>query len=181
MTSAVFSELESGDLEFSIQPSSWRLRHEDVPVGVQTTALFDDEFACAVDRTVHRFDRMTRERYLELPHIVTHLHGWGVTAITDVWNREGIRPHVALVAPGFTSALLALPGTPLVATVQRALIRKLAQSLPIAVYDCPLPMDPLNQELYWHSRLEGDPAHAFVREQFVLAGQDVTAATAQAC
>ncbi|MBA3844954.1 MAG: hypothetical protein H0X39_20465, partial [Actinobacteria bacterium] len=178
MTSAAFSKLEAGDLEFSMQPSSWRLRHEDVPVGVRTTPLFDDEFACAVDCSVHRFDRMTRERYVELPHVVTRLHGWGTTAIADVWNREGIRPRVALVAPGFTSALLALPGTPLVATVQRALIRRLARSLPIAVFDCPLPMDPLHQELYWHSRLEGDPAHRFVREQFVLAGQDVSDATA---
>lgn len=172
-----FASLEAGDLELTVQPNFGRLTEDSMLPGLRSVPLWQDDFACAVDTATHDFDELTMERYLALPHAVTRLDGKTKTAVTIAWERHGLRPRQAVTTTTFFATLLLLPGTPMVATVQRNLIHAAARSLPIRLLECPVPIEPLRLELYWHERSEADPGHRFLREACQAVGQAMRAST----
>ena len=66
-----------------------------------------------------------------------------------------------------------LPGTPLIATMQRRLAHTLAPRLGLAICECPLRIPKLQETLMWHERSEQDPAHQYLREIFHTAVADL--------
>ena len=78
-----------------------------------------------------------------------------------------------MASTSFSNTLLTLPGTRMVATAQRRLIQQFAQFLPIRVFECPFPIDPIKEELYWHERCDDDPAHGYVRTRIEATGSEM--------
>lgn len=177
VTAATFAGLEAGDLHLSVQPNFLRLRGETAPNDLRWAPLYQDDFVCAIDPSIHDLDALTTELYLLLPHAHTRLPGLTRTAIDNAWDRNGVKPRVAVTTTSFTSSLLMIPGTPMIATVQRFLVRQVAKALPIRMVECPLPIDPLSFELYWHERNDADPGHRWVREQILATGSMMAAFT----
>ncbi len=176
VSGTVFSSLESGELDLSVQPSFTQLFDEALPSGIRSIPLFADDFACAVDGSLHSFDELTRELYLSLPHAAIRFHG-GDTIVGDAWRRNAITPAVAVTSTSYTNLVLLLPGTPMITTLQRRLIEELSQLAPIRLLECPFPIGPLQQNLFWHERWDDDPAHCYLREQLAAAALDMDAAT----
>lgn len=174
MRVTAFSNLASGDLDFTVQPRFWRESQENLPSGLKCSFLYEDDFVCAVDACAHDFDELSVKRYLELPHATTRLHDGRAMAVGVAWTKNGFNPQVAFASTSFSNTLLTLPGTPMVATVQRRLARQFAKVLPIRIHECPFPIDPLQEELYWHERSDDDPAHRFVRDLFAGVGRELS-------
>lgn len=177
VVATAFAGLEAGDLDLTVQPNLGRLTEESMPPCLRSMPLYTDDFACAVDATMHDSDEMTIERYLALPHAVTRLDGKTKTAVAIAWERHGLNPRQTVTTTTFYATLLMLPGTPMVATAQRNLIRCAARSLPLRLLECPVPIDPLRLELFWHERSDADPGHRFVREACQAVGQGIVPPT----
>lgn len=91
LVSTAFTDLEAGDLDLTVQPSFWRLRQQELPAGIRSMPLFDDDFACAVDASIHNFEEMTRDRYLSLPHTIVRLNSEFKTVVGDAGSETGFR------------------------------------------------------------------------------------------
>lgn len=165
----------AGELDMCVTAGDWTLypgfrRAADV----RTQRMFDDDFVCAVDETHPDVTgTMTLELYRRLPHIATRLGPSIQTVVEQAWAAAQIPLSIAATAPNFSSVLFMLPGTPMVATVQRRLCQVLAPSLKLATLECPIAIKPLEEVLIWHARQEDAPAYRFVREAFLAVARDI--------
>ncbi|MBC8055482.1 MAG: LysR family transcriptional regulator [Rhizobiales bacterium] len=161
---AAFVGLDSGDLDLIVLPRKTQPERIDT---IRCVPLYEDDFVCAVDASVHTIDAMTADRYVSLPHAAVRMVQGHPTIIDEAWARHGIAPRVAVTSRSFSGLMFMIAGTPLVATVQRRLAERLGGPLSIRLLPCPVPIGPLVQELSWHVRSDADPAHRYLRELFV--------------
>lgn len=167
-----FGRLEHGDLDFCVTVSEWDLYHDSGPgPDVRTELLFEDDFVCVVDRRHHPAETMTIDAYRAAQHNVVGF-GRGIeTLVERSWKAAGFAPWVNATAPSFSTLVFMVPGTPLVATAQRRLVRTLVQSPRLRVLECPMPIASLHEHMMWHARNEADPAHVYFRSIFRKAVQ----------
>ena len=165
----VFDDLALGTLDFCLLPSNWRIYQENLPDGIRSSFLFEDDFVCVFDAENPVGDVLTVEDYMSMPHNTVRLGGDVRTIVENAWTLNRLVPKIAATSSSFTSLLAMVVGTPMVATVQRSLAAKLAASFPIRILECPIPIDTMVQNLSWHQRNEQDPAHIFMRECFANA------------
>jgi LysR family transcriptional regulator, nod-box dependent transcriptional activator len=168
-----FLGLDAGDIDLCLLPKSWRVQLAQTDEFIRTVPLYDDEFVCVVDATVHAFDEMTLERYLTLPHAALRLTSGHRTSVDDGWLRHGVSPRVVATSTAFASLVFMIAGTPMVATVQRRLAQRLSKVFPIRILSSPVDLGPLNLALSWHARCDADLAHRYLRELFVSAAREM--------
>jgi DNA-binding transcriptional LysR family regulator len=163
-----FAQLEKGDLDFVIAADHWGLYGNYKPTpDICTAELFRDDFVCVVDRGNEMVGGdLTVERYCALPHNSVSF-GRGVDSLVEVaWDAAGLSLQIMAKAPDFSSLVLMVPGTPLIATAQRRLCEALSPAFPLRILECPIPIQPLCETMVWHVRSESDPAHRFMRDIF---------------
>ena len=163
-----FNRLDSGESDFCISSNRWTLFGANEPGDeIQSEPLFSDSFVCVVDKDHSMVtDHISFEDFKRLPHNLVSL-GRGVESITGyAWKAAGLDLNIAATAPSFCTAILMLPGTPVVATTQRRLATRLAASLPLKIVKCPIEVPSLHEALTWHSRHEFDPGHQYMRRVF---------------
>lgn len=166
-------DLDLGEIDFLIMPRE----HADkryLSQGISSADLFDDDFVCVVDEGNPVADEiLSVERYADMPHVALRTNDGSRSLVDDSWSAAGLLPRVLLEAGSFADMIWLVPGTPLIATVQRRLARKFGEILPIRIVGYPLPRVQTHQQLIWHSRSTDDPAHRFVRNAFVSTIRDV--------
>jgi LysR family nod box-dependent transcriptional activator len=163
-----FNRLDSGESDFCIASNRWTLFGSNEPGDdIQTEPLFSDNFVCVVDKDHPAVtDHISLEDFKRLPHNLVSL-GRGVESMPGyAWKAAGLDLNIAATAPSFCTAILMIPGTPVVATVQRRLARRLADSLPLKIAKCPVEVPTLHEALTWHIRHEFDPGHQYMRRVF---------------
>ena len=71
-----------------------------------------------------------------------------------------------------------LAGTDLVAMLPERIARRVAAAADIRLLEPQMPLEPLEQSAYWHSRRDRDPGHVWLREELlaVAAAEDPTLA-----
>lgn len=174
----VFRDLEAGELDLCLLPSNWRLYQDCKPENILSQTLFGDDFVCVVDRHNPIGDVFDVPAYLSLPHNIVRLGGGVRSIVENAWLMNQITPRIAATTTSFTSLVTMIAGTTMIATVQRRLAMQFAASLGIRLLECPIPVEPLLEDMSWHVRSERDPAHRFLRESFIeaAAGMDAQAA-----
>ncbi len=157
--------LERGDIDLvALEEGSARGADDRCGDRIKSRRFVEDDFVCLIDQASSEPQgELTAERYNRLPHCVMRSAPETRTQTERGWEKLGIAPHVALVAPGYAVMVLTLSGTGLVATVPRRIARVFAQPLGLRVYECPIPLERLCGELRWHQRADDDPAHAYMR------------------
>lgn len=134
--------------------------------------LLTDDFVCLIDQAERiSNDTLTAELYEKLPHCVMRPAPRTQMQAERGWDKLGIAPQVAAIAPGYAVMVLTLPGTGLVATLPRRVARVFARSLGLRLYECPIPLGSQRGELRWHQRTEGDPAQAYLRSVLMQAAE----------
>ena len=160
-----FHALENGDLDFCLSPTEWSLFGTYRPSReIRTSELFADDYVCVVDASHPDIgDSISMEQYERLPHNCARF-GRGVTTwVEQSWREAGLSLRVAATVPNFSTVMHMLPGTPLVATVQRRLANTFAPTLGLRILECPFPFAPLSWHMVWHARSDGNPAHDYLR------------------
>jgi DNA-binding transcriptional LysR family regulator len=133
------------------------------PARFASQLLFTDRFVCAVatDHPLARKRRLSQSDYLNHPHIRIDLGSAGQQYI----ERSLDRPRKVVVSTPFHAlAPDMLPGTDLVLTFPRRLLRHFANASPVSIVDAPPELPGLPFYSVWHPRLDGDPSHRWLRD-----------------
>ncbi|MCU1733623.1 MULTISPECIES: LysR family transcriptional regulator [unclassified Pseudomonas] len=170
-----YNRLERGDLDFCVGLIDWENHKIYKPSEhIRIEGLFRDDFVCVVD-PVH-FDAaadITLEQYVNARHGQVSFGSDWRTLIDRGWLRAGIEPRIVTKAPSFSSLIMMLPGTPLVATIHRRMAQAMAHALGLKIMECPITIRPLEESLVWLDRNDTDPGHCFIRDVFKEAGRKI--------
>lgn len=133
---------------------------------IRVQSLFTTTFV-GVARAHHPIfdDEITPERLTRWEHINVSRRGKATGPVDAALEAQGLRRHVALVVPNPYTALFALQDSDLLLPLPRHLASSaLSAGLRIRVFDLPTPLETVLLTQAWHPRLEGDPAHQWLRQ-----------------
>lgn len=135
---------------------------EDTGPEVRLRALFRDRFIGVV-RAGHPLAQgeVTVERYAGGQHVLVSRRG-GDTGLMDVYlGALGVERRVATTVNGFSAALALARGADLIATVPEQHTHHLRADM--FSFELPFPSEPITVSMFWHPRLDADPAHRWLR------------------
>jgi DNA-binding transcriptional LysR family regulator len=129
---------------------------------VRAQALFRDRFVGVV-RTRHPLSKgeITPARYAAARHIQVSRRGLGKGPIDDALAPFGLEREIATIVGGFSAALALARASDLVASVPERHTGVLRAGL--HSFALPLSIPQIAVSLLWHPRMDGDPAHRWLR------------------
>lgn len=142
---------------------------------LRTRRLFRDRFVAVMGHK-HRLvgQRLTAKRLAAETHIAVSRLGKASGPIDKALESMGLQRHVAAVVPTFLAAMFAVSCSDLVTAVPHRLATLGEEVLPIRHLRMPLELPEICISMAWHPRIDGDPAHRWLRQQIV----EVTKTTA---
>lgn len=153
--------LAAGEIDLVVEPAE--IMGE---AGLQALRLWEDRWMCCVwahNTRVKR--RLSLQRYLELGHLVYSMGAAGQpVALPDRHlARLGLERRVEVSVESFLLAPFLLQGTDLVTLVPRRAESFLRRTGDIRILPSPVELPVLVEMLWWHPRVNADPAHAWLR------------------
>lgn len=129
---------------------------------VRAQALFADRYVGVV-RAGHPLSRgkMTAARYAEGRHVQVSRQGLDLGAIDETLFEIGLTRRILTAVDGFAAALALARGSDLIATVPEW--HTLGLRSDMATFALPFETAPFTISLLWHPRMDGDPAHRWLR------------------
>jgi DNA-binding transcriptional LysR family regulator len=129
---------------------------------LRTLGLFVDRHV-GVARSRHPLSRgpITPERYAAAPHVQVLRSGLQNGPIDNLLQRLGLERDVRITVGGFAPAIALARNTDLVATVPQRHTRALCEGM--FVFDLPVALPGFTVSMFWHPRLDADPAHRWLR------------------
>ena len=130
---------------------------------VRAQALFRDRFVGVV-RAGHPLSKgkVTLARYAAAGHIRVARPGSGKGPIDDALAPLGMQRRVVTIVGGYSAALALTRACDLVASVPEHHTGDLRAGL--FSFALPLTMPQITVSMLWHPRMDGDPAHRWLRE-----------------
>ncbi|MBP1845274.1 DNA-binding transcriptional LysR family regulator [Rhizobium petrolearium] len=129
---------------------------------VRVQALFSDRFVGVV-RADHPLSagQMTPSRYAAARHVLVSRRGSEKGYLDDILEIQGIRREIGTMVGGFAAALALARASDLVATVPEYHTRDLRADM--FSFALPVPVPEITISLFWHPRMDADPAHRWLR------------------
>lgn len=125
------TELEAHTIDVAIAPVL------DLPARFLSRPLYPDDFV-VVARRGHAFLRTpTLKSYCSFPHVLVSTSGDARGFVDDALENKGLARQVSLVVPSFLLALAALPETPFLSVVPRALAARHAKHFALGCTEFP--------------------------------------------
>jgi DNA-binding transcriptional LysR family regulator len=143
-------DLETGVVDKAISPE------------VRAQALFSDRYIGVV-RAGHPLSKVevTPSLYAAAAHVHVSRRDNDEGPIDDALARIGLKREIATTVGGFSAALALARASDLVATVHERHTGILFAGM--FSFALPLPVAQFTVSLLWHPRLDGDPAHRWLR------------------
>jgi DNA-binding transcriptional LysR family regulator len=126
--------------------------------------LFRDRWVCMI--AVENSEvgaQITPEQLAELSWVFTFNSPTEYTLASKHLEQIGIEPRVAVVAPSFLALPFLLSGTNRVSLVQESMGVKLAKTGLVRLVECPIPLVPIQEAMWWHRAHDLDPEHLWFR------------------
>ena len=139
-----------------------------VPSPLLSRELVNDDIICVFcERHPIGQRPLTKETYLRYPHVLLTLFSpWG-SIVDRVLAKNNQQRRIGLRVPYFGAAVLAVPGTDLIATLPRRSAEIYAGSAPVRIVPFPFKIAPLRYLIAWHPSTNEEPALVWFREQLV--------------
>ena len=154
------------------------LSAEAVPPTLESEVIFNLDFVCLVGSTQPvRRRRFTLKQYLQLPHALVETLSGQQTMVDRPLAQLGVKRRVALRLPFFSPAIFAIAKTDLVLTVPRKLAKITAPIAGLRMVEPPREIKGFPYFMAWHSRLNTEPAHAWLRDQVRIAARSLSTFT----
>ena len=130
----------------------------DLPAELRSTPLFEEHYACLVDRDSLSADAtLDLPTYLARPHVLLEMRGSGTPEIERALTALHERRRVAVSLPHWNVAPQLISGTDLILTVSSRSVRDLGHG-DLIVVPPPFDIPPFTFVLAWHKRRGGDQA-----------------------
>ena len=129
---------------------------------VRTQALFRDRFVGVV-RKAHPLakGRVTPARYAAGRHVLVSRRSQEKGPIDDALEQLGLERKIVTIVGGFSAALALARAADLIASVPERHTEILRAGL--HSFRLPLAVPEITVSLMWHPRMDGDPAHRWLR------------------
>ena len=138
-----------------------------VPVGLRTEELFQEEFVCVRRRRrgkgAARMSRMSVDRFAALGHVLVASPSEGQGPVDQALARAGKSRQVVVSVPQFLVAASLVAETELVLTTGRRIAEKLAPALGLETFAPPVSLKPFVVRMIWHPRTESDSVGQWLR------------------
>lgn len=147
----------------------------NLPPELRSRPLITDRLICVV-REGHPSvkNRLTLERFVELPHIQIAPRGRPGGYVDNLLETRGLRRRVARAVPYFQVALELAASSDYLLVVSERIANQLGPRLGLRMLEPPLPFEPYTLSLVWHPRYDGDAAHQWLRSQLLESTQALT-------
>ncbi len=119
---------------------------------------------------------ITLEDYVRLPHVLTSLRPGERGVVDDALAKLGLQRTVVLTTPRFLAVPFLVARAPVVVTMHSRLARLFAAELGLSLSPPPVELQEVAVSLIWHASYDHDPAHAWLRQEFVRLAQQVASA-----
>ncbi|MBI9092892.1 MAG: LysR family transcriptional regulator [Desulfobacterium sp.] len=150
--------LESGEFELAVG-------HREVGPGIFRRHLFDDDFQCMVHNSHPAIgETLSLEDYLVLPHAIFSPRAKGDVIIEKTLSQMGYQRNVALRVPHILIIPKILETTGMIVTLPRRLAYAFENIAAFRLFAPPMELPSLSIMLYWHERMNGDPANRWLRK-----------------
>ncbi|MDB5613446.1 MAG: HTH-type transcriptional activator [Devosia sp.] len=151
--------LEQGEIDVFISVA------EDGALGLMARKLFQEEFVTAQRRGHPRGKGpMTLDEFCNLEHLLISTSGGHFAGMIDtVLGELGRTRQVSVSVQSYALAPLILGSTDLICTLPRRFLQRFDQVLDLI--ESPVELAPFEMNLFWHSRMSADAAHAWLRKQ----------------
>lgn len=127
--------------------------------------LFEEAFVCMVRRDHPGIRRtLSLEKYVAQRHVVIAPSGTPGTMVDSELSRRGLERRVALRVSNFLIAPVVVCETDFINTMPARLARHLARTYPLRLLPLPLDVPAFEYRLFWHPRVDRDPAQRWLRE-----------------
>jgi len=139
-----------------------------VPQPLLFRELLEDEIICVVCERHPIGNRpLTQQAFLRYPHVLlTLFNPWG-SIVDRVLAKNMQRRRIGLRVPYFGAAVLAVPGTDLIATLPRRSAEIYARSARVRICPIPFKVPRLRYLIAWHPSTNEEPALVWFRAQLV--------------
>jgi DNA-binding transcriptional LysR family regulator len=153
---SVFDELERGELDLA-------LYGHPPPPGLSAEPLFEERFVCVVDpgHPLARQPVLELDDYLRGTHVVVDIRDGRQGVVDADLDANDVTRAAGLVVPHHRSALLAVAGSDLIATLPRRMLRDVDG---VAVLAAPDVLGTMTYSMSWHPSLDSDPAQRWLRD-----------------
>lgn len=130
---------------------------------VRAQALFADRYVGVV-RADHPLVRtgVSLAHYVAWSHVIAWRQGLDLGEVDDTLRGHGLAREIVATADGFSAALALAKGSDLIATVPARHTAALRDGM--FTFPVPVEMRDFTISLLWHPRLDGDPAHCWLRK-----------------
>nr|WP_280923403.1 LysR family transcriptional regulator [Rhizobium halophytocola] len=158
--------LAQGDVDLFIGAA------EDATPDLIGRTLFKEEFVTA-QRIGHPRGTgpLTAEEFARLDHLLISTSGGGFSGvIDDAMGEIGLARRVSVSIQSYALAPLVIASTDCLCTLPRRFLERFTDTLEI--YPTPVPLGLFAVKLFWHPKMSGDPAHAWLRGMVMEAARD---------
>lgn len=154
--------LLAGDVDFVMNPV---IPSERQAPGVRVDELIRERFVLVM-RKGHPLSRgkLTVERYVAARHAFIAPRGGRGGIVDQTLGSRGHTRHVTLSVPHFLVTPFVIAESDLVITLAARIAARYSALLPILTLDPPLTIPDFSIALFWHERVEVDPALSWFRQ-----------------
>lgn len=159
----IASHLEQGDIDLFVGTV------EDGSNELIATTLFEDEFVTAQRMGHPRGNQpITLDEFCSLDHLLISTSGGQFQGMIDAALTElGHERSVSVSIQSYALAPLVMKNSDCICTLPRRFLERFTDVLEI--YAPPLVLSPFKMILFWHPRMQADPAHRWLRSQVTQA------------
>ncbi|MEW2624744.1 LysR family transcriptional regulator [Streptomyces sp. NPDC048106] len=133
---------------------------------LRTEHLLDDRFVCVLsaDHPLAEQPGIALQEYLGGTHVIVGTIGERQTAIEQRLEDLGEHRRAGLTVPYHSLALRSVPGTRLILTLPARLLAEQRPDPGIRILPAPQEIRPLDYQMAWHPRLDGDLGQRWLRD-----------------
>jgi DNA-binding transcriptional LysR family regulator len=133
---------------------------------IRTAVLYRERLVGVVraGSPLARHRRPTLAQLCQHTHVSASRRGRARGPLDDMLEAAGLQRHVAAVVPTFAVAVLLVASSRYVGLVPQRLAEQYGQALGLRWFPVPAALPELDIRLFWHARLDADPAHRWLRD-----------------
>ncbi len=176
-----FQDVEQGKVDMAIN------RFDALPQSFHQKVIWQDDFSCLIGAESPLLQDFTLDSYLQAQHVWVSKTGMGVGVgvnpddvqrlgwVDEALNRLGKKRRITMFTRHYQAAMLLAEQTDLIVTLPSKAAVLQRNNPRVVVKPPPFEIPPIDLKMAWSPLLHNDPAHRWMRQLTVDAGNEVNA------